>query len=380
MPYYSVYSSDFIVDTLCMSDSDVAAFSILMAFEGKMGPLPNDREKLSQLIRREVSDEVISKFSINDDGDLFIPLIEEGRENWVKTKIRTSMAGKASAERRARSKIESESNRCSTSVGTSVGTSVPTSVEQLESELELEQSRVQQSQPHPSGGHGEPVNRVNLSLEAPINGKPNGRHKTKPEPTVFERVASISYPDTESVTDDDLIRKDWHLMFGVSMPISLRTKECWDAAVEWVKYVNDKFVENGSEKGKRISGRATMAAEVHFWSKEGYSAADFPMFVQFSKVNSKICVYPRPFFDPSSRSRFSPPAPHEVPDSSKLKSIDDKIAFNRGLVEKASKALEAGGLDTFQIADQKDLMKNASLSIESLQKEREKYLFNPVPA
>ncbi|MEN6321704.1 MAG: DUF1376 domain-containing protein [Syntrophaceae bacterium] len=89
-PAFQLYSNDFFVDTITWELDELGLYSRLLFVEWSNGPLPNDPKKLAKIAGispKKFSNlfQIVSlKFTVNDDGNLINPRLEQERERQSK--------------------------------------------------------------------------------------------------------------------------------------------------------------------------------------------------------------------------------------------------------------------------------------------------------
>lgn len=71
MKYFKFYIDDFIIGTSFMSNEEIGTYIKMLCYQWDKGKLPNDKKILSKMFAGEVTDQIISKFSIDENNFLF---------------------------------------------------------------------------------------------------------------------------------------------------------------------------------------------------------------------------------------------------------------------------------------------------------------------
>lgn len=80
MKYFKFYVEDFIIGTNYMTPEEVGLYVRMLCFQFDKGKLTNDKKRLSQMFGGEITDEIISKFQVDESGMLFNKRLLEEKE------------------------------------------------------------------------------------------------------------------------------------------------------------------------------------------------------------------------------------------------------------------------------------------------------------
>jgi uncharacterized protein YdaU (DUF1376 family) len=116
-PAFLLYVDDFISGTCEMTTEERGAYIVLLCYQWSRGSIPPDPAKLARIAGCEVSQDVMSKFALCNDGLLRNERLESVRQNREEFCAKQAGRGRAGAEKRWGKNSERHSERHSSENG-----------------------------------------------------------------------------------------------------------------------------------------------------------------------------------------------------------------------------------------------------------------------
>ena len=224
-PAFQFYADDFLAGTLELSQAEVGSYIRLLCHQWNRGSIPVEPEKQQRLAGGPVSDDVLAKFPVWDDGIRRNRRLEEERAKQAEFREKQRQKGIASGKAR-RTKVEPRLDHGSSAVGTG----------------------------------SEPDGQPEANSPSP-----------SPSPSPLPTPPSDTPQSPPQIDPTSL----WTVAFGLEMPDPLRTTECMESIRAWLRHKAEK------RAGYRPTGLRVALAK---WSRD-FTPAQFCAAVEHSMAN-----------------------------------------------------------------------------------------------